>query len=111
MGAALLDPGQRTARLTREVPVEVADGQGGASLSWSSAGAVWARIEPVSHATSEVAGATRVVLTHRIWIPWQTGVAAGQRLRQGTRIFAIQAVRDPDESARYLVCDCEEEAS
>ncbi|TRL30669.1 phage head closure protein [Rhizobium straminoryzae] len=111
MRAALLDPGRRTARLVREVPVETADGQGGASLGWTAAGLLWAQIEPVSHAASELAGGRRVVLTHRIWIPWQTGVAAGQRLRKGTRIFAIQAVRDPDESGRFLVCDCEEEAS
>lgn len=111
MGGVLLDPGERTARLVREVPVETADGQGGVSLDWMAAGSLWARVEPVSQAASELAGARRVVLTHRIWIPWQTGVTAGQRLRQGTRIFAIQAVRDPDESGRFLVCDCEEEAS
>ncbi len=37
------------------------------------------------------------------------GIAAGQRLRKGARIFSIRTARDPDESRRYLVCYCEEE--
>ncbi|WP_377295695.1 phage head closure protein [Rhizobium sp. SGZ-381] len=111
MGALFLDPGQRTTRLIREVMATTADGQGGATVTWAQSGALWARVEPVSHTGSELAGAERQVVTHRIWIAAQTGVAAGQRLRKGARIFSILLVRDPDESGRYLVCDCEEEAT
>jgi SPP1 family predicted phage head-tail adaptor len=111
MGALFVDAGQRTARLTREVMVETPDGQGGTTATWQAAGTLWARVEPVSHAGSELAGAERQVLTHRIWILAQTGVSAGQRLRRGARVFVIKLVRDPDETGRYLICDCEEEAS
>jgi head-tail adaptor len=30
------------------------------------------------------------------------------RLRRGTRIFWIGATQDPDETRRYLICQCEE---
>jgi SPP1 family predicted phage head-tail adaptor len=111
MGALFLDPGQLTARLTREVMAETPDGQGGMTAIWQAAGTLWARVEPVSHAASELAGGERQVLTHRIWVAAQAGIFAGQRLRKGARSFAIKLVRDPDETGRYLICDCEEEAS
>jgi len=111
MGALFLDPGQRTARLAREVMVETPDGQGGTTAVWQAAGMLWARVEPVSHAGAELAGAERQVLAHRIWVAAQAGISAGQRLRKGARVFVIKLVRDPDETGRYLICDCEEEAS
>jgi SPP1 family predicted phage head-tail adaptor len=49
-------------------------------------------------------------LTHRIWLRARTGVSEGMRFRKGARTFTIRAVRDPDETGRYLVCLCEEGA-
>lgn len=111
MAALLFDPGQMTARLTRLVPVDVADGQGGSTRSWSDAGRLWARIEPLAQRIEPVvAGAERVTVTHEIWVSFQAGVAEGERLTRGTRIFAIKALRDADETARFILCQCEEVA-
>ncbi|MDO1581556.1 phage head closure protein [Rhizobium oryzicola] len=110
MGTLILDPGALTARLTREAPLDAPDGQGGATLTWSEVGRHWARIEPVSQTPSELASADRVLLHHRVWLGKAEGITAGQRFRKGGRILTIKAVRDPDETGRYLVCDCEEEA-
>ncbi|MFB9951346.1 phage head closure protein [Rhizobium puerariae] len=104
------DPGQMTARLDLEAPERAADGQGGAVVNWQVAASLWARIEPVSFLVTEEAAAERGTITHRIWIRFREDVAAGQRLRKGARTFAVKLVRDPDETRRYLVCQCEEEA-
>jgi SPP1 family predicted phage head-tail adaptor len=104
------DAGQMTARLALEGPVSVPDGQGGATLTWTETAAMWARIEPVSSALTERAGAGIGTITHRIWLRFRTDVAAGQRLRKGTRLFAVKLVQDPDETGRYLTCLCEEDA-
>ena len=111
MKSVVLDPGRMTARLTRLVPVDVPDGQGGAQRSWQAADQVWAQVEPVSCRTDIVAGAQKVTVTHRIWLSFQAGPSVGERLAKGDRRFTIKAVRDPDETRRFLVCDCEEEAT
>ncbi len=105
------DPGQMTARLDLEVPVTVADGQGGGLVSWQVAASLWARIEPLSFVVEEPgASAERGTISHRIWLRYRSDVAAGQRLRKGERVFVVRLVRDPDETQRYLVCQCEEDA-
>ena len=111
MVALPLDPGQMNHRLTLEEPDETSDGQGGSVTQWVQAGAVWARIEPVSSPTfTDMAGGEKAVVTHRILIRYRQGVVAGQRFRKGVRRFAIRLVRDSDESGRMLTCLCEEEA-
>ncbi|CAN7643707.1 phage head closure protein [Rhizobium sp. LjRoot30] len=109
MPVSFLDPGQFSARLELEAPVTVADGQGGAEVSYQGVAAFWALIEPAGHVVREAAGAETATLTHRVWMRFRTGVAAGMRLRKGARFFAVRAVIDPDETRRYLVCHCEEE--
>lgn len=106
----ILDPGAFTARLVLERPVETADGQGGADVDFSAFASVWARIEPVSAAAREAAGAEPVTVTHRIWLRGRGDIRGGMRFRKGTRLFAVRAFRDPDETGRYTLCDCEETA-
>ncbi|MGN7291822.1 phage head closure protein [Rhizobium sp. SAFR-030] len=104
-----LDPGALTARLDRELPADAPDGQGGASTTFHFADRLWARIEPVSARVTEVAGGTRALVTHLIWTGWRSDIVAGQRLRKGGRLFIVRLVRDPDETRRFLVLDCEEQ--
>jgi SPP1 family predicted phage head-tail adaptor len=105
------DPGQMTARLALEEPVHVPDGQGGATVSWTEVAAMWAKVEPVSSTFAERAGSEIGKITHRIWLRFRDGVASGQRLRKGARLFAVKLVQDPDETGRYLTCLCEEDAA
>ena len=107
MGNAF-DPGLLNARLVLEQLEEVPDGQGGVMPGHGAVATVWARIEPVAAKADEAAGTLRVAVTHRIRLRWRGDLAGGMRLRRGARIFEIRAFYDPDETGRYLVCDCEE---
>ncbi|MGI2035311.1 phage head closure protein [Rhizobium panacihumi] len=112
MPVTFFDPGQMTARLDLEVAEAQPDGQGGAVSAWSVLSSMWARIEPVSFVVSEKGAAVETALvTHRIWVRFRAGILGGQRFRKGERLFVIRAVRDPDETRRYLVCHCEEEGA
>ncbi|WP_440409792.1 phage head closure protein [Neorhizobium petrolearium] len=104
------DPGQMTARLDLEAPQTEPDGQGGATVTWGVMASLWARIEPVSFLVTEEAASERGTISHRIWVRFREDIAAGQRFRKGARVFVVKLVRDPDETRRYLVCQCEEEA-
>lgn len=104
------DPGLMTARLDLEAPQNTPDGQGGATVSWTVLASLWARIEPVSFVVAEEAAAETGDISHRIWVRFRDDIAAGQRFRKGARLFTVKLVRDPDETRRYLVCQCEEEA-
>lgn len=110
MSARRLDPGAFTARLVLEAPVATPDGQGGAEIAHAAVASVWTRIEPLRASVAEAAGAEAATITHRVWLRYRTDVTGGMRLRKGARVLAIRAWRDPDETRRYLVCDCEETA-
>ena len=88
--------------------METPDGQGGMTATFSALATLWACIEPVVARAEEAAGALPVTVTHRIRLRRYTDLAGGMRLRKGTRRFAIRAFRDPDETGRYTLCDCEE---
>lgn len=102
------DPGAFTARLTLERAVETPDGQGGVAVAHVAFDAAWARIEPVSAARPQAAGAEPMTVTHRIWLRHRADLESGMRFRKGARVFVLRTFRDPDETGRYLLCDCEE---
>ncbi|MDR6815268.1 SPP1 family predicted phage head-tail adaptor [Neorhizobium sp. 2083] len=104
------DPGSMTARLDLQAPQAVPDGQGGATVAWEVMASLWARIEPVSFVVEEQAAGEGGTISHRIWVRFREDVSAGQRFRKGARTFLVRLVHDPDETRRYLVCQCEEEA-
>lgn len=109
MGLADFDPGQMSARLRLERPVATPDGQGGATIAFEPVAEFWARIEPLAAAPEEMAGAGCVTVTHAVWLRFRTDVAVGMRLVKGNRHLAIESLRDPDETGRYLLCRCREE--
>ena len=104
----IFDPGAFSARLVLEQPVETPDGQGGVERSFAALATLWAHIQPVVARADEAAGSTPVTVTHRIWLRCRDDLSGAMRFRKGTRLFAIRAFRDPDETGRYTLCDCEE---
>jgi SPP1 family predicted phage head-tail adaptor len=108
MAMTLIDPGMLSTRLELEEAVETPDGQGGVTRVWAPVATLWGRLEPVSALSEEVASGLQQRLTHRVTLRFRADVAAGMRLSRRERRFEIRTVRDPDESGRYLVCQCEE---
>ena len=43
-----------------------------------------------------------------VTVRFRKGLAAGWRLRRGSRTFDVETVRDPDERRRWLVLDVRE---
>lgn len=100
--------GRLRRRLTLEAPIDVADEIGGVTRGWSAISTVWAEIESPRGATRLAADRLEQAIAVRVTLRWREGVTIGMRLRFGARIFDIRSVRDPDESRRALVLDCEE---
>lgn len=101
-------------RLTLEQVQSLPDGAGGFTAAWQEVGRVWAEVRPGPGRArvAEVARLSQVAcrITVRAAPP---GTArrpvAGQRFREGARIFAIRAVTERDAEGRYLTCFVEEE--
>jgi SPP1 family predicted phage head-tail adaptor len=91
-------------RLLLEAPVSVPDGLGGATQSYKTVAALWAQVEWLSGGEHWRMGRPEQIATCRVTMRWRAGVDAGQRLRDGERIFDIRAVSDPDDGRRRLVC-------
>lgn len=111
MAIPIIEPGALTARLVLERPEHAGDGQGGAVTTYAAIATLWVRIEPVATEVEERAGARLFAISHRIWLRYRPDLRAGMRFVKGARAFTIRAFRDPDESGRFLVCDCEEEGA
>lgn len=108
MAALIVDPGRMSARLYLETPPVTDDGQGGLTGDWEPVASLWGRIEPVRASPTVEAGALTAPVTHRVTIRYRDDVRHAMRFVHRGRALLIRAVRDPDESRRYLVCDCEE---
>jgi SPP1 family predicted phage head-tail adaptor len=96
-------------RLTLEAPDELPDGMGGVVRTWSSLGEIWAAIEPLGASEAIAADKRLGRITHRIALRYRAGLTLNHRFRLGFRIFAIRALRDPEEQGRLLECLAEEE--
>lgn len=101
-------------RLTLEAPQQIPDGAGGWDEDWSPRGVVWAQVQARSGTERAGTGAPVSAMSYRIVLraaPEGSAArpAAGHRLREGTRIYAIRAVAEADPMGRYLTCFAEEE--
>jgi len=100
--------------LLLEAPERVSDGMGGHVLTWQVIGQVWAEVVPGSG--REVGGEEMLLAS----VPYRITVRAappdapqrpiaGQRFREGVRIFDIMAVTEREPDGRYLRCFVREE--
>ncbi len=101
-------------RLVLEAASRSGDGAGGHEVAWQAAGILWAEVTSTSgRGVAAPAGALSRV-THRIRVRAAPAGAesrpvAGQRLREGARLFHIIAVTEGDARGRFLTCLAEEE--
>lgn len=95
-------------RLVLETPVATPDGLGGATQDFEVVAALWGQVEWLSGGEHWRMGRPEQVASHRVTLRWRAGLDAGQRLRDGERIFDIRAVVDPEDGRRRLICLVEE---
>lgn len=101
-------------QLTLEEVMRVPDGAGGYVESWSALGLLWADIQ--ARSGREAAGEDVSLSTTGFRIIVRSAPygapsrpRAGQRFRDGGRLFRINSVAERDAQQRFLTCFCEEE--
>lgn len=102
--------------LMLEEAVNVADGAGGFTQSWSSVGQVWAAVAFRSGREAGQGGGAISLASYKITV---RGAPVGssmrprpdQRFREGTRLYRILSVAELDAEGRYLTCIAQEEAA
>lgn len=100
--------------LVLEGVVRTSDGAGGFTEVWTGLGSLWAEVVPGSG--SDTLGEERMLsaVPYRVTVRGAVVGAssrprAGQRFREGARLFLIQAVTERDPDGRYLTCFAREE--
>ncbi|MFZ3582332.1 head-tail adaptor protein [Loktanella sp. DJP18] len=103
-------------KLMLEHAVRTPDQSGGYATVWQALGTLWAEITP---GTGTERGANALALSR---VPLKITVraapvgsdarpGAGQRFREGVRIYSILAVTERDSLARFLICHAQEEVA
>lgn len=96
-----------TRRMRRLVPVRVPDGAGGRTRSWEAGGAFWASVSPggggarVTELGTEPRLRLRIV-TQALPEGHPTRPVPGDRLAEGARLYAVDAVDPADGEGRWL---------
>jgi len=96
-------------RLIRQVRVRVPDGAGGYGAAWQERGALWGDVDGRSggRRVTEPGSETRLkarITIHALPQNHPDRPRPGDRLRDGARRYAVEAVHESDETGRYLVC-------
>lgn len=103
-----------TKRLVLEGPVRTPDGAGGFSEDWQELGTIWAEVTPRTGGTRSGEAVSLSATGFQITVRAAPQGApsrprAGQRFRDGVRLFRIEAVTERDAQARFLTCFATEE--
>lgn len=110
----------RTPRLDRclvlEAPERVPDGAGGFTRGWVALGTLWAELSAGAPRLTDRPGAAEQRLPLRVMLRAAplgapSRPVAGQRFREGARLYAIDAVGEADPEGRFLLCLAHEETA
>ncbi|MEO1639741.1 MAG: head-tail adaptor protein [Pseudomonadota bacterium] len=102
--------------LVLEGPLRLADGSGGFTEGWEALGVIWAEVRAMSGRERAQSAATLARTPFKITLRAAPHGAAsrptaGQRFRDGNRIFVIHAVAEQGPENRYLTCNAVEEVA
>ncbi len=111
MRGTYFDPGRLRHEMALQQAVRVADALGGQTETWQTLATVWAHLVPATASPVRRADGEEAEITHHVVLRADARVRSGLRLATGARVFAIRAVRDLDETGRYLLCLTREETS
>lgn len=100
-------------RLTLEERVNIPDGKGGFTVSWTALGTLYADVDARSGREALVGKRDQAKVRTRILVRGAPDGAASrprpdQRFVEGTRVFSILAVAEYDATGRWLECWAEE---
>lgn len=103
-------------QLVLESAVRQSDNAGGYVESWAALGSLWAAVTArTGRERAEVGMPISTMNWHVVVRAAPVGALsrpkAGQRFREGARVFAIRAVAERDPFGRYLTCFAEEEVA
>jgi SPP1 family predicted phage head-tail adaptor len=93
--------------LTLEAPNRVADGGGGATVTWATVAELWAAVRPIGGEERLRADQIAGRVTHEVWIRHRPNVTPAMRFRSDARILDIVAVLGVARR-NHLKCLCEE---
>ena len=110
MATLFLDPGLLRRRAVLETADLAPDGAGGATAAWREVRELSVHVEPAAAKAAERFDQELETITHRVICRRAEEVQRGRAFRLGERRLLIRTVHDPDETGRFLVCRCEEEA-
>jgi head-tail adaptor len=102
--------------LVLEAATKMADGAGGYTRVWEPLGVLWAELKAGMGREVGAAAVTVSRVPYRIIVraaPYSapSRPAAGQRFRDGNRIFNINAVAEKGVHAQFLTCHVDEEVA
>lgn len=102
--------------LVLEAPDRAEDGSGGYVETWGVLGTLWAEVKSRTGREQNLSGVTVSLVSYRITVRAapvgsEQRPVAGQRFRDGDRIYAIRAVTEKDSDHRYLECFADEEVA
>jgi SPP1 family predicted phage head-tail adaptor len=106
--ALRIDPGRFRTELVLEQVSDASDGMGGEVETWLPVATVFASLDPVSARSVFGADQTLETVTHLVTLRQEEDVRSGMRFINGSRVFDILTVHDPDETGRYFVCETRE---
>ena len=95
-------------RVTLQRPVRLPADGGTATISWTSAGSLFARIEPIGRREVTLADGIAARVTHKVLIRHREDIGADMRFTDGNRVLEIRAVLDIEGRRRWMQCLCEE---
>lgn len=96
-------------RFTHQTAVALPDGVGGIASVYLTLDQLWGALETVSTEPAASEDSRLAVLLHRVTVRAPNTVAPGDRLLLRNRVFAVEAVHDPDGRGRFSRCRCREE--
>lgn len=100
--------GELRRRVTLEGYVDLPDETGGFDRSFVAMGKVWAKVEALSAQTQFMEQRLEETRSFAVTLRWRSDVVSQMRLRLGARKLVVMSVEDPDGTARFLRCLCQE---
>ncbi len=97
--------GVMRARVRLESPARASDDIGGALITWTNQGDVWAEIVASGTSRSADFDAAPSVSAYTLTINRRADVRAGWRVVWTTRVFRILGIRDSGDARIELACE------